>query len=123
MDVGQSTAKALYEQATSGTFRMDEGAAQRCADVYSRFVEMTIEPQLKLAQRVQRHEGFGGFDSSTELQGGFTSKANEMLQALTGMKQAALKMAAAYLRAGNLVTQADAMHARAINTTTIGVQK
>ncbi|MFI5777298.1 hypothetical protein [Nocardia sp. NPDC051570] len=117
MDVGQSTANALYQQATSGTFRLEEGAARRCAEVYTRFVDKTVEPALKTALRFERHEGFGALGSAVELAGGFDNKWSSMIDALTGMKVAALKMAAAYLRASKLIDESDDMNKRSIAAT------
>lgn len=118
MDVGQSTANALYQQAVAGTFRMEADAARRCAEVYTRFVESTLDPQIKRSSNLHSMEGFGGFESAQQLQDGFSSKAVTMTEALNGMKEAALKMAASYLRAGQLVEEADAMNARSISTAT-----
>ncbi|MBF6209991.1 hypothetical protein IU433_03450 [Nocardia puris] len=116
MEVGQTTANALYQQAVGGTFRMEADAARKCAEVYTRFVETTIDTQLRAAGDLQRLEGFGGFESAQQLQSGFAAKALKMTEALIAMKEAALRMAAAYLRAGQLIEEADAMNARAINT-------
>ncbi|MFX0580415.1 hypothetical protein [Nocardia nepalensis] len=121
MEVGQSAANALYQQATGGTFRMEADAARRCAEVYTRFVETTLNPQITASKDLHRMEGFGGFESAKQLQDGFSGKAVKMTEALNGMKEAALKMAAAYLRAGQLVDEADAMNARSINTATTEV--
>lgn len=123
MEVGQSAANALYQQASGGTFRMEADAARRCAEVYTRFVETTLEPQIKASSDLHSLEGFGGFESARELQSGFSGKAVKMTEALNGMKEAALRMAAAYLQAGQLVEDADAMNARAMNTATSEVQE
>ncbi|WP_433757120.1 hypothetical protein [Nocardia sp. CA-135398] len=122
MEVGQSAANALYQQATGGTFRMEADAARRCADVYTRFVETTLDPEINRSIRLQRLDGFGGFESAKQLQEGFSRKAVQMTDALSGMKEAALKMAAAYLRAGQLVEEADAVYARSVSTATSEVQ-
>ncbi|WP_227998650.1 hypothetical protein [Nocardia australiensis] len=122
MEVGQSAANALYQQATGGTFRMEADAARRCAEVYTRFVETTLDPQIDRSQRLHKLEGFGGFESAKQLQDGFSGKAVKMTDAFTGMKEAAQKMAAAYLRAGQLVEEADAMFAQSITTAESEVQ-
>lgn len=103
-----STANGLWQQAVSGTFRLEPGAAQRCAKVYMRFVDETVTPQLMAARRASHVEGFGGFDSAKQLQTGFTTKSKDMVGALEGLQKAALKMAAAYLRAGHLIEDAEA---------------
>lgn len=121
MDVGQAAANALYQQAVGGTFRMEPDAARRCAEVYTRLVETTLDPQIQRSDGLKQHEGFGGFDSAQQLAGGFSGKAAKMTDALEGMKEAALKMAAAYLRAGQLVEEADTMFANAIGTATAEV--
>ncbi|MFQ6393157.1 hypothetical protein ACLMAJ_06875 [Nocardia sp. KC 131] len=123
MEVGQSAANALYQQAVGGTFRMEADAARRCAEVYTRFVETTLSPQVGRSERLQQLEGFGGFESAQQLQSGFSGKAVKMTEALNGMKEAALKMAAAYLRAGQLVEEADVMFARSINAIASEVQQ
>lgn len=116
MEVGQTTANALYQQAVGGTFRMEADAARKCAEVYTRFVESTLDPQITVARRMQQLQGFGGFESAQQLQNGFSAKAKSMTETLINMKEAALVMAAAYLRAGQLIEEADAMHARSIQT-------
>lgn len=123
MDVGQSTANALYQQAVAGTFRMEADAARRCAEVYTRLIDTTLVPQIKHSRDLQRLEGFGGFDSAQQLQSGFSSKAVQMIDALNGIQEAALRMAAAYLRAGQLVEEADAMYAQSISTATSEVPR
>ncbi|PPJ32634.1 hypothetical protein C5E45_21420 [Nocardia nova] len=109
-----STANGLWQQAVSGTFRLEADAAQRCARVYTRFVEETLEPQIDRVKRSVQIEGFGGFDSARQLQGGFVAKSENMIEALNGMRDAAVKMAAAYLRAGNLIADTDADNKSAI---------
>ena len=88
MDVGQSTANALWQQAVDGTFKMEPDAAKKCAGVFVRFVDTTIEAQLKKAQRLNQLTGFGDFGSAQALQSGFSTKATSMIEALTSMKAA-----------------------------------
>ncbi|MFI5720482.1 hypothetical protein [Nocardia sp. NPDC051750] len=113
MDIGQGQAAALWEQAGAGTFRMESGAAQRCADVFVQFAE-SLEDEVATADETCRAEGFGGFDSAVELQDGFSKKGTKLTEALTGLQEAALRMAAAYLRAGQLFEEADDMNRQAI---------
>ncbi|MCM6777970.1 hypothetical protein NDR87_31260 [Nocardia sp. CDC159] len=121
MDVGQSTANALYQQAVDGTFKMEQGAAQKCADIFKRFAE-SLDPHVLSSATLQRLTGFGEFESSIELQNGFSKKGRELTAALTGMQEAALRMAAAYLRAGDLFEEAEAMNTRAINVASAGLK-
>ncbi|WP_459547580.1 hypothetical protein [Nocardia sp. X0981] len=113
MDIGQGQAAALWEQAGAGTFRMEAGAAQRCADVFVQFSE-SLDDELTTVQQSLRAEGFGGFESATQLQSGFTEKSAKLAEALVSLKEAALRMAAAYLRAGQLFEEADDMNRQAM---------
>lgn len=114
MDVGQGTATSLYQQAVAGTFRMERGAAERCAAVYTRLVDTCLEAQIAASERLRDTSGFGGFDSARELETNFGGKGALTTEALTGMKEAALRMAAAFLQAGGAFEEADAMNRRAL---------
>ncbi|MFF0491187.1 hypothetical protein ACFYTQ_19370 [Nocardia sp. NPDC004068] len=116
MDVGQSTADALYQEAVSGKFRMEAGAAQECAKIFQRFAE-SLDVHVRDSVNLQRLVGFGDFESSKRLQEGFSGKGLELTNALTGMQEAALRMAAAYLRAGNMIEEAEALNTLAIKMT------
>lgn len=122
MDVGQSTADALWQQAAGGTFKMEPEAARRCARVYVRFIEKTVNPQLKAAQLLTQLSGFGDFTSATDLQSGFSSKASQMVEALNSLKTASLTMAAAHLRAAQLIEDTESANAHAIETAIAGEQ-
>ncbi|WP_280437844.1 hypothetical protein [Nocardia carnea] len=115
MDVGQGTANGLYQQAVSGTFRMERGAAERCAAVYTRLVDTCLDQQLADSESLHQLSGFGGFVSAQQLQTGFATKGASVTDALLSMKEAALRMAAAYLYAGGAFEEADAMNSRALS--------
>lgn len=112
MDVGQGTATALWQQAVAGTFRMEPEAAEACAGVFQRFAE-TIEAQVLASSDTHAASGFGGFTSAKQLQKGFLDKGAKLTEALMGLQSAALRMAAAYLRAGQKFEEADNMNSRA----------
>lgn len=122
MDIGQGQAAALWEQAGAGTFRMDSGAAKQCADVFVQFAD-SLEDELTTAVETHRAEGFGGFESAIELQTGFAGKGAKLTEALVGLQEAALRMAAAYLRAGQLFEEADDMNHRALMAAGEGVSE
>lgn len=122
MDIGQGQAAALWEQAGAGTFRMDSGAAKQCADVFVQFAE-SLQDELDTAQQNLRAEGFGGFGSSVQLQEGFTNKGTKLNEVLVGLQEAALRMAAAYLRAGQLFEEADDMNRQALIVSGEGVPR
>lgn len=114
MDVGQSTADALWQQAAGGTFKMEPEAAHRCAKVFERFAE-SLDKQVQDSYLIHALSGFGDFTSAKDLQSGFGKKGESLTEALLGIQEAALRMAAAYLRAGNDLEGADDMNRRAIN--------
>ena len=116
MDVGQGTANGLYQQAVAGPFRMERGAAERCAAVYTRLVETCLDQQVAATRRLMDLQGFGGFDSSKELQRGFFDKWLATMEAVSGVREAALRMAAAFLQAGGAFEEADAMNRRALES-------
>lgn len=120
MDVGQSTAIGLYQQAAAGTFKMEEGAARKCAEIFQRFGD-SITTHIDEANALQVLGGFGGFQSAIELQSGFERKGSALIDALTGLQEAALRMAAAYLRAGDLLEEAELMNSRAIAAANTGL--
>ncbi|MEU4316821.1 hypothetical protein [Nocardia sp. NPDC024068] len=122
MEVGQGTATALYQQAVSGTFRMERGAAERCAAVYTRLVDTCLDEQIRRTERLHEVDGFGGFASAGELRAGFMNKGNSTGDALVGLKEAALRMAAAFLQAGGAFEEADAMNRRAIAAASEGLE-
>ncbi|MGI5219776.1 hypothetical protein [Nocardia sp. CA-290969] len=113
MDIGQGQAAALWEQAGAGTFRMEAGAAERCADVFVRFADSLGDEVLK-ADDTRQAVGFGGFDSASQLETRFLEKGGKLKEALIALQEAALRMAAAYLRAGQLFEEADDMNRRAL---------
>ena len=119
MDVGQATAAGLYQQAAAGTFRIEEGAARRCAECFFRFTD-SLEEMITDSNNLERSSGFGGFVSSQQLAQGFEGKGRELTEALTGLKEAAFRMAAAYLQAGGLIEEAEQMNQRAIMAATAG---
>lgn len=67
-----------------GTFRMERGAAERCATVYTRLVDTCLDKQLADSERLHQLSGFGGFDSAKELQEGFVAKGVSVTEALMG---------------------------------------
>jgi hypothetical protein len=122
MDVGQSTANALYQQAVAGTFTLEQGAAEKAAACFQRLADDTLTSLIAQADRLGRHDGFGGFVSAQQLQNGFANKGVALAQVLTGLKEAGYRMAAAYLRAGNQLTAADEMNKHAIQVAQSGLE-
>lgn len=82
--------------------------------MFTRLVDTVLDEQLQRSERLSEVSGFGGFDSARDLQAGFAEKGAATTEALMGLKEAALRMAAAYLHAGGAFEEADAMNRRAI---------
>ncbi|PPJ36760.1 hypothetical protein C5E45_18265 [Nocardia nova] len=102
-----------------GTFKMEPGAARKCAEVFQRFGD-NLEPILTKAATLQKLSGFGTFQSSIDLENGFGGKGQALSNVLAGMQQAAYKMAASYLQAGGMINEAEAANKRAIALATEG---
>lgn len=113
MDVGQAAASSLWQQAESGTFKMEPEAAKRCAEIFQRFSE-SVEAQITRAATLHRLSGFGTFRSAVELESGFGRKGQALSEALAATQEAAIKMSAAYLRAGGMIDEAEAENKKAI---------
>ncbi|NNH72852.1 hypothetical protein HLB23_23840 [Nocardia uniformis] len=111
--MGDPTAEQLYTQAADGTFRMDGDLARKCAATFLRFAA-ALDPQLARSTELQSLTGFGGFDSARQLRRGFEGKAAELTTTLRGLRETAVRMAEAYLVAGGLIEEADALHGTAV---------
>jgi len=81
----------------------------------------SLQEEIDIAGDTSRVEGFGGFDSAIELQDGFSRKGEKLNEALVGLQEAALRMGAAYLRAGQMFEEADDMNRRALIIATEGM--
>ncbi|MCU1640105.1 MAG: hypothetical protein JWN03_380 [Nocardia sp.] len=120
MNAGETTADALYNQAVGGTFRMDVALARKCAATFLGFAD-ALDPPIDHSRRTHTLTGFGAFDSARQLQHGFESKAVELTETLTTLRDSALHMAAAYLLAAGLIQASDDSHARALLAATAGL--
>ncbi|WP_327144867.1 hypothetical protein [Nocardia sp. NBC_01327] len=120
MNAGETTADALYDQAAGGAFRMDTALARKCAATFLRFAD-ALDPPLDHSRRIHTLSGFGSFDSSRQLQHGFESKAAELTETLTTLRDSALHLAAAHLLAAGLIQTSDDTHARTLLATAAGL--
>ncbi|WP_328388089.1 hypothetical protein [Nocardia sp. NBC_00416] len=84
--------------------------------MYTRLVDTCLDEQIDRSKRLSNTQGFGGFDSSIALQLGFAGKGTSTTDALSGIREAALRMAAAFLQAGGAFEEADQMNRRAIES-------
>lgn len=113
MSVGAGAADELWQAAASGQLRLDQDRARRTAQGYQRFAEQ-CDAWIQGARDMQRASGFGGLTSAQQLQQGFERKAADLVDVLQSMQVAALRMAAGYLRAGELLDEVDVMNALAL---------
>lgn len=121
MSAGEITANDLYQRALGGTFRLAEPVARKCAANFLRFAD-ALDSQIDSSRRVHALTGFGGFDSAGQLRHGFESKAGQLTEALTGLQDSALRMAAAYLLAAGLIRESDDSHSRALLAASAGLE-
>ncbi|MEV6323940.1 hypothetical protein ACWEPH_00970 [Nocardia beijingensis] len=117
MDIGHTSAAELWQAAVAGQFRLEPDTARECAAHFDWFAEMMRLRQEEMG-RLQKLDGFGGFDSAQQLQSGFEGKAVQGAEALIAAEQSALRMKAAILRAAGMLDEADAANAAAISTAT-----
>lgn len=117
LDVGQSAANTLYQQAVAGTFTMEVGMAKKCADNFRTFAD-SIDGQIRSSLDMHQMDGFGGFKSANDLKSGFEEKGKLLTESLAGMKAAALEMSAAFLYAGGQLEDADSMHKQSLAAAT-----
>ncbi|MBL1079029.1 hypothetical protein JK358_31960 [Nocardia sp. 2] len=120
MKAGEVAADGLFQQALGGTFRMDVAGARKCAANFLRFAD-ALDPQIERAREAGSPSGFGGFDSAHQLERGFGDKATQLTTAVTGLRDSALRMAAAYLLAAGVITETDDHHSRALLSAQAGL--
>ncbi|WP_280435980.1 hypothetical protein [Nocardia carnea] len=110
IDYGQAQIAAFGNAAAAGEVRYDPDVARQAAAEYQKLIVGLIEIRNRL-QTVADPQGFGGFQSSTELQHGFARKTVDGLAVLNQLIEGAMKLQEAYFRSGNLITEADQSNA------------
>ncbi|GAB0102655.1 hypothetical protein JMUB6875_16240 [Nocardia sp. JMUB6875] len=121
MNAGEATATELYQRALGGSFRLEVGAARKCAANFLRFAD-ALDPQIARSRDAHTLAGFGEFDSAHQLRRGFEHKAADLTDALTALRDSALEMAAAYLLAAGLIEATDATHSRTLLAATAATE-
>ncbi|NQE89319.1 hypothetical protein [Nocardia terpenica] len=114
MALGQVAAADLWQAASEGNFRLEEGAAHELAGHYQWFADEMVKRQQEI-QLQQRLQGFGSLESAKRLQSGFEQKAIQAYNALIDAEASALRMKAAILRAANLTDEVEAANTAVIN--------
>lgn len=110
IDYGQSQIAAFNAAAAAGTIRYEEGVARDAAAQYDNMIDGLIAIRAKLDQATT-HTSFGALESAKQLQQGFAAKAADGVDVIEKLIEGAMRLKEAYLRAGNLITEADAQNA------------
>ncbi|MBF6290140.1 hypothetical protein GV791_16990 [Nocardia cyriacigeorgica] len=110
IDYGQTQIAAFNAAAAAGTIRYEEGVARDAAAQYDNMITGLFAIRDKLNQATD-HTSFGGLESARQLQQGFATKAADGIAAIDKLIEGAMRLKEAYLRAGNLIADADAQNA------------
>ncbi|WP_225728616.1 MULTISPECIES: hypothetical protein [unclassified Nocardia] len=113
IDYGQGKIAAFNDAARAGTIHFEEAAVREAVALYDRMITGLHAARERL-QKATQASGFGGFESAQQLQAGFSNKAAEGMIAINHLIEGAMRLQEAYLRAGNLITEADQIHADAL---------
>lgn len=110
INFGQAEIAAFSQAAQSGAIRYNQDVARDAANAYQNMIDGLIEIRQKLGLATQV-SGFGGLESARQLERGFSKKAVDGIDVIEKLIEGAMRMREAYLRAGNLLTEADAQNA------------
>ena len=110
LDFGQAEISAFNEAARSGTIQFDEHAVRDAVQLYDQMINGLYKVREKL-RTAKEAKGFGGFPSGQELQAGFSNKAADGIEVVNQLIDGAMRLQEAYLRAGQLITEADQVNA------------
>lgn len=114
IELGQAEIAAFNEAARSGSIRFEEHAAREAVQLYDQMIDGLTKVRTKLI-RAQDATGFGGFTSGQELQQGFAKKAAEGISVVNQLIDGAMRLQEAFLRAGQLISEADQLNAGRIS--------
>ncbi|AVH21364.1 hypothetical protein [Nocardia cyriacigeorgica] len=110
IDYGQTQIAAFNAAAAAGTIRYEEGVARDAAAQYDNMIDGLYAIKERLRHATE-HTSFGGLESAKQLQQGFAAKAVDGMEVIDKLIEGAMRLKEAYLRAGNLITDADAQNA------------
>ncbi|MFC9432985.1 hypothetical protein [Nocardia sp. NPDC057030] len=113
IDYGQSAITAFNAAAGAGSINFDPAAVKEAVGLYTQMINGLTTTRQRLEEAVKA-QGFGGFQSGQELQSGFISKAREGIDVINQLIEGAMRLQEAYLRAGNLLEDADQKNAAAL---------
>ncbi|WP_280319358.1 hypothetical protein [Nocardia wallacei] len=110
IDFGQTEIQAFNNAAAAGVVHYEENAVRQAVQLYQNAIDTLATLRLKLAD-VQEGSGYGGFQTGKELQQGFADKARSGIAVITQLIDGAMRLQEAYLRAGQLIDEADKVNA------------
>ncbi|WP_225731666.1 MULTISPECIES: hypothetical protein [unclassified Nocardia] len=110
INFGSNEIKAFNEAARAGSIKFDEQAVREAVRLYDTMIKQLVGVRNKLSTLRDR-KGFGGFTSGQELQAGFSGKASEGIEVISQLIEGAMRLQEAYLRAGDLIQEADQRNA------------
>ncbi|WP_174185591.1 hypothetical protein [Nocardia barduliensis] len=110
IDYGQVEIAAFSDAASAGGIRFDPAAVREAIALYDSMIAGLYDVRQRLADAV-RAVGFGGFASARELQQGFSNKAAQGIDAVNHLIEGAMHLQVAYMRAGNMIEEADLRNA------------
>lgn len=113
VDLGQAQIAAFNDAAAAGLIKFDPAAVQQAVALYTQMINGLSTARQRLDTAVNAH-GFGGFTSAQELQSGFIGKARAGIDVINQLIEGAMRLQEAYLRAGNMLAEADQKNAAAV---------
>ncbi|MFF0495663.1 hypothetical protein ACFYU5_04590 [Nocardia aobensis] len=113
IDYGQAEIQAFNNAAAAGEIHYDEAAVRQAVQLYQNVIDRLLAIQGKL-EGVYEAQGFGRFQTGKDLQRGFSGKARDGYSVVTQLIDGAMRLQEAYLRAGRLIDEADAINSARI---------
>ncbi|MBO0853039.1 MAG: hypothetical protein J2P18_04655 [Nocardia sp.] len=106
IDYGQAQIQTFANAVAAGQVHFDPKAAQDAANLYEQAIAELLSIKKALGE-IPGYRGFGGFRTGAELQQGFSRKATDGVAVVDQLIEGAMHLQETYLRAGNLIEQAD----------------
>ncbi|MCP2290836.1 hypothetical protein APR08_003764 [Nocardia amikacinitolerans] len=109
-DYGRAEIDAFNSAARAGSIHYEESAVREAVALYDKMIAGLLEITQRMEKAVNA-TGFGGFESSKQLQQGFSTKAADGISVVQQLIEGAMRLQEAYLRAGGMIGEADQRNA------------
>ncbi|MFF0531107.1 hypothetical protein ACFYT3_22300 [Nocardia amikacinitolerans] len=109
-DYGRAEIDAFNSAARAGSIHYEESAVREAVALYDNMIAGLLEITKRMEKAVNA-TGFGGFESSKQLQQGFSTKAADGIAVVQQLIEGAMRLQEAYLRAGGMIGEADQRNA------------